>query len=49
MASNKGLRTAKAGKKDEFYTQLTDIEKKIQHYRAFFKDKIVWFNGDCII
>jgi len=46
MASNKGLRTAKAGKKDEFYTQLTDIEKEIQHYRAFFKDKVVLCNCD---
>ena len=27
MASNKGLREAKAGKNDEFYTQLTDIER----------------------
>lgn len=46
MASNKGLRVAKASKKDEFYTQLTDIEKEIQHYRHYFKDKVVLCNCD---
>ena len=28
MPSNKGLNTAKAGKNDEFFTQLTDIEQE---------------------
>lgn len=46
MAKNKGLGAAKAGKKDEFYTQLTDIEKELQHYRSFFKDKVVLCNCD---
>ena len=46
MASNKGLNTAKAGKKDEFFTQLTDIEKELKHYTAFFKGKTVLCNCD---
>lgn len=46
MPSNKGLNTAKAGKKDEFFTQLTDIEKELKHYTAFFKGKTVLCNCD---
>lgn len=46
MASNKGLNTAKAGKKDEFYTQLTDIENELRHYKAHFKGKVVLCNCD---
>jgi hypothetical protein len=34
---NKNLHTAKSSKKDEFYTQLSDIEKEIKHYKAHFK------------
>jgi hypothetical protein len=40
------LRTAKKVKKDEFYTQLTDIEKELKHYKDQFKDKIVYCNAD---
>lgn len=36
MAGNKLLSEAKAGKKDEFYTQLTDIEKEMKYYRKHF-------------
>ena len=32
--ANKNLQAAKAAKKDEFYTQLTDIEKELRHYKA---------------
>lgn len=46
MPSNKGLNTAKAGKNDEFFTQLTDIEKELKHYTAFFKGKTVLCNCD---
>ena len=46
MASNKGLNTAKAGKKDEFYTQLTDIENELRHYKHHFKGKVVLCNCD---
>jgi len=44
--ANKNLRTAKNSKKDEFYTQLSDIEKEIKHYRQHFKDKVVYCNCD---
>jgi len=40
------LRTAKKVKKDEFYTQLTDISKEIKHYKNHFKDKVVYCNCD---
>lgn len=36
-AGNSLLASAKAGRKDEFYTQLTDIEKELRHYRKHFK------------
>lgn len=46
MAKNAELHKAKTAKKDEFYTQLTDIEKELQYYREHFKDKIVFCNCD---
>ena len=35
--ANKVLTAAKNNKKDEFYTQLTDIEKELRYYRKHFK------------
>ena len=46
MAGNKSLSSAKNAKKDEFYTQLTDIEKELRHYRKHFQDKVVFCNCD---
>lgn len=46
MAGNKGLRGANKAKKDEFYTQLSDIEKELRHYKDYFNDKIVFCNCD---
>ena len=46
MADNKLLSKAKDAKKDEFYTQLTDIEKEMRYYRKHFKDKTVLCNCD---
>ena len=46
MAGNKDLTIAKSAKKDEFYTQLTDIEKELRHYRKHFKGKTVFCNCD---
>jgi len=46
MANNKTLGAAKVGKKDEFYTQLGDIEKELVHYRDYFRDKVVFCNCD---
>ena len=45
-ASNKNLQKAKKGKNDEFYTQLSDIEKEIGHYKEHFKGKVVYCNCD---
>ena len=44
--ANRRLNAAKLAKKDEFYTQLVDIERELQHYRRHFKDKIVLCNCD---
>lgn len=44
--ANKNLNNAKIAKKDEFYTQLTDIERELQHYWQHFKDKVVLCNCD---
>lgn len=46
MASNSSLGAAKSAKKDEFYTQLTDIEKEMRHYRDHFNGKTVLCNCD---
>ncbi|PXW50037.1 adenine-specific methyltransferase EcoRI-like protein [Grimontella sp. AG753] len=43
---NSGLHAAKRNKKDEFYTQISDIERELRHYRKHFKDKIVYCNCD---
>lgn len=40
------LALAKKNKKDEFYTQLTDIEKELNHYKEHFKNKVVFCNCD---
>ena len=44
--ANKRLNDAKLAKKDEFYTQLTDIERELQHYWPHFRDKVVLCNCD---
>jgi len=44
--ANKQLTGAKKAKKDEFYTQLADIEAELKHYREHFKDKTVLCNCD---
>ena len=47
MASkNTNLCNARTAKNDEFYTQLSDIEKEMAHYKDFFKGKIVYCNCD---
>ena len=43
---NANLHSAKKAKNDEFYTQLTDIEKEMKHYKDFFKGKVVYCNCD---
>ena len=44
--AQKNLSAAKTAKKDEFYTQLTDIERELQHYWPHFKNKVVLCNCD---
>lgn len=46
MAGNKTLGKAKMQKKDEFYTQLSDIENELRHYKKHFKGKTVLCNCD---
>lgn len=46
MAKNTNLGQAKKAKKDEFYTQLTDIEKELRHYKDHFAGKTVLCNCD---
>mgnify|MGYP001050113789 CR=1 FL=1 len=43
---NKVLHSARTNKKDEFYTQLSDIEKEVRHYKEHFKNKVVFCNCD---
>ena len=43
---NKNLHSAKNSKKDEFYTQLFDIEKELKHYKDQFRGKVVYCNCD---
>lgn len=45
-ATNKLLQKAKKSKSDEFYTQLSDIESELQHYKNHFKNKVVYCNCD---
>lgn len=44
--SNENLSGARRVKQDEFYTQLADIEHELRHYKAQFKDKVVYCNCD---
>ena len=46
IKDNSSLRASKAAQRDEFYTQLTDIENELKHYRKHFKDKVVLCNCD---
>lgn len=43
---NERLTEAKNNKKDEFYTQLSDISNELKHYKKHFKNKVVYCNCD---
>lgn len=45
-ATNALLHNAKRSKNDEFYTQLSDIESELKHYKKHFKGKVVYCNCD---
>ena len=46
MAGNNTRHLAKKQKRDEFYTQLSDIENELRHYRKHFKGKTILCNCD---
>jgi hypothetical protein len=46
MAKNSSLSNAKENKQDEFYTQLSDIEREVKHYWKHFEGKTVYLNCD---
>ena len=41
-----GLSAAKTAKKDDFYTEMPDIERELQHYWSHFRGKVVFCNCD---
>lgn len=45
-SSSRSLSNAKASKNDEFYTQLSDIEKELRNYRDHFRGKVIFCNCD---
>ncbi|KUK98867.1 MAG: ecoRIM [Parcubacteria bacterium 32_520] len=45
-SSNEDLHKANVAKKDEFYTQLVDIEKELKYYKKQFYGKVVYCNCD---
>ena len=44
--ANKNLNVAKTAKKDEFYTEMPDIERELQHYWPHFRGKVIFCNCD---
>ena len=44
MATERG--NARKNKNDEFYTQLVDIENECNHYKKYFKGKVIFCNCD---
>lgn len=46
MAKNANLRKADGVKNDEFYTQLSDIENEMRHYKEQFRGKTILCNCD---
>ena len=46
MSVSSNLHNSKKNKEDEFYTELSMIEKELKHYREHFKGKVVLCNCD---
>ena len=44
--ANTSLHSARRDRNDEFYTQRTDIENELKHYKNHFKGKVVYCNCD---
>ena len=45
-ALNNNFHNASKAKEDEFYTQLSDIERELKYYKKHFKNKVVYCNCD---
>lgn len=45
-ALNNNFHNASKAKEDEFYTQLSEIEQELKHYKKHFKNKVVYCNCD---
>ena len=45
-SGNSSLLRASQAKQDEFYTQITDIEKELSHYTEHFRGKTIFCNCD---
>lgn len=46
MARNQSFSAARKAAEDEFYTQISDIEKELRYYKHHFKNKIIFCNCD---
>ena len=46
MTSNQYFHRASYQQNDDFYTQLSDIENELRHYRHHFEGKVVYCNCD---
>lgn len=46
MAGNRNLHMSRAGRQDEFYTQLATINDELRHYRQYFRGKVIFCNAD---
>jgi hypothetical protein len=46
VSKNENLHKAKDAKKDEFYTQMADIERELKYYKDHFNGKVVYCNCD---
>ncbi len=46
MAGNSNLHMSRAGRQDEFYTQLSTINDELRHYRQYFRGKVIFCNAD---
>ena len=46
MSNNSNLNRAKKARNDEFFTQFSDIENELKHYKEHFNGKVVYCNCD---
>ncbi len=46
IAANQTLQNAKQAQNDEFYTQISDVEKELRHYKEQFRGKVIFCNCD---